>query len=55
LTILIPIVIVIGTAKAVHQYAIRPPPNEQLFARPWQRTIAANFPTKDAFVESYAD
>lgn len=53
--VLLPIVAIAGIAKAVHWYANRPTPTDQLYAQAQQRGIAANFPTADAYVDAYVD
>src|SRR5713226_125313 len=50
---LIPVVLIIAIAKGIHWYVNRPTPTDQLYAQSEQRTIAANFPTVETFVESY--
>ena len=47
--IVIPIVVVLGIARAVHWYVNRPVPTNELRAQTEQRVIAANFPTPEAF------
>lgn len=54
-TILLPVLAVVGIAKAVHWYANRPTPTDQLFAQTQQRVIAANFPTDEAFMQAHVD
>lgn len=53
--IIIPIVVALGIAKGVHWYATRPTPTDQLYAQTQQRSVSANFPDADAFMEAYAD
>lgn len=52
---LLPVVAVIGIAKAAHWYANRPTPTDQLFAQAQQRTVTANFPEPDKYLEAYLD
>jgi len=52
---LIPVLIVIGLAKAVHRYVRRPTPTDQLYAQTKQRTIAANFPDTQAFLDRHIE
>ena len=52
---LLPVVLVIGIAKGVHWYVNRPTPTDQLYAEAQQRTIAANFPDPEEFVDAYID
>ena len=52
---LLPVVLVIGIAKGVHWYVNRPTPTAQLYAEAQQRTIAANFPDPEEFVDAYID
>ena len=47
--IVIPIVVVLGIARAVHWYVNRPVPTNELRAQTEQRVIAANFPMPEAF------
>lgn len=52
---LLPVVAVIGIAKGVHWYANRPTPTDQLYAITQQRSVTANFPAPDKFIEAYLD
>jgi hypothetical protein len=52
---LLPVVAVIGIAKAVHWYVNRPTPTGELYADAQQRTLAANFPTADQFLAAHID
>src|SRR5216684_68101 len=54
-TILIPVAIVIGIAKGVHWYVNRPTPTDQLYAQTQQRSVSANFPDTDKFLDAYID
>jgi hypothetical protein len=51
--ILLPVVIVVAIAKGIHWYANRPTPTDQLYAAAQQRTIAANFPDAEQFMDAY--
>jgi Type IV secretion-system coupling protein DNA-binding domain len=52
---LLPVVAVIGVAKVVHWYANRPTPTDQLYAVTQQRSVTANFPAPDQFIEAYLE
>jgi hypothetical protein len=52
---LLPIVLVIAVAKGIHWYANRPTPTNQLYAQTQQRSVTANFPDADSFMEAYLD
>ncbi len=52
---LLPVVAVVGIAKAAHWYANRPTPTDQLYAVTQQRSVTANFPEPKKFVEAYLD
>ncbi len=54
-TIAIPVLIVIGIAKAAHWYVTRPTPTDQLYAQTEQRSITANFPATEKFLEAHID
>jgi len=53
--ILVPVAIVIGIAKGVHWYVNRPTPTDQLYAQTQQRSVSANFPATDKFMDAYID
>jgi hypothetical protein len=52
---LLPIVLVIAIAKGVHWYTHRPTPTDQLYAQTQQRSVTANFPHTDKFIDAYID
>ncbi len=52
---LLPVVLVLAIAKGVHWYVNRPTPTDQLYARAQQRSISANFPDADKFMDAYLD
>ena len=52
---LLPVVLVIAIAKGIHWYANRPTPTDQLYAQTQQRSISANFPDADKFMDAYLD
>jgi hypothetical protein len=52
---LLPVVAVIGIAKGVHWYANRPTPTDQLYAQAQQRSVTANFPDADKYLEAFLD
>ena len=52
---LLPVVLILGIAKGVHWYANRPTPTDQLYAQTQQRSIAANFPEPEKFIDAYLD
>src|SRR5262249_28433810 len=54
-TFIIPIAIVIGIAKGIHWYVNRPTPTDQLYAQAQQRTVSANFPDYEKFLEAHID
>jgi hypothetical protein len=49
----VPLLIIAAIAKGVHWYATRPMPTEQLVAQTEQRSITANFPDHDRFLEAH--
>lgn len=53
--IAVPVLIVLAIAKGVHWYVNRPVPTDQLMAQTEQRSITANFPSSDGFVQAYLD
>ena len=53
--ILLPVVLVLGIVKGVHWYINRPTPTDQLYAQAQQRSITANFPEPEKFIEAYID
>lgn len=54
-TILVPVIIIIGIAKGIHWYVQRPTPTDQLYLQTEQRVIAANFPSKEKFLEDHTN
>jgi hypothetical protein len=52
---LLPVVLVVGIAKGLHWYMHRPTPTAQLYAEAQQRTLSANFPDSEKFVDAYID
>ena len=52
---LLPVVLLIGIAKAIHWYKTRPVPTDQLYATAQQRAIAANFPQPEKFIDAWLD
>ena len=52
---LIPILIVIGIAKGIHWYVNQPTPTDQLYAQTQQRSLTANFPDAEKFLDAYVD
>ena len=52
---LLPVVVVIALAKGIHWYANRPTPTDQLYAHASQRTIAANVPDADKFLDAHLE
>jgi hypothetical protein len=52
---LLPVVLIIGIAKGVHWYMHRPTPTDQLYSQAQQRTITANFPEPEKFIDAYID
>ena len=55
--IIIPIVVVFGIAKAIswHVNHPKPTPIDQLYAQTQQRSVSANFPDADKFMDAYLD
>jgi hypothetical protein len=53
--ILLPVVAVLSIAKTVHWYVNRPTPTDQLYAQAQQRTVTANFPDPDQYLDAYLD
>ncbi len=53
--ILLPVVAVLGIAKAVHWYLHRPTPTGQLYAQAQERAVMANFPEPDRYLDAYLD
>jgi len=49
----VPILLIAGLAKGIHWYSNRPPPTNELLAQTQQRSVAANFPETDDFMEAY--
>jgi hypothetical protein len=52
---LLPVVLILGIAKGVHWYVNRPTPTDQLYAQAQQRSITANFPDPEKFIDAYID
>lgn len=52
---LLPVVLVIALAKGVHWYVNQPTPTDQLYAQAQQRSITANFPDTDKFLDAHID
>ena len=52
---LLPVVLVLAIAKGVHWYGNRPTPTDQLYAQAQQRSITANFPEPEKFIDAYID
>jgi hypothetical protein len=52
---LLPVVLIIAIAKGVHWYMHRPTPTDQLYAQAQQRSITANFPEPEKFIDAYID
>lgn len=52
---LLPVVLILGIAKGVHWYASRPTPTDQLYAQTQQRSVSANFPDSEKFMEAFID
>jgi uncharacterized membrane protein len=52
-TILVPILIVIGIAKGMQWYMNRPVPTDQLYAVTQQRSVSANFPDTEKFMDAH--
>jgi hypothetical protein len=50
---LVPIAIALGIAKVVHWYVRRPTPTDQLYAQTRQRTVTANFPNSNDFMDAH--
>lgn len=53
--IAIPILVVLALAKGAHWYANRPTPTDQILALTQQRSVSANFPDTETFMEAYLD
>ena len=52
---LLPIVLILAIAKGVHWYVNRPTPTDQLYAQTQQRSVTANFPDTEKFIDAYLD
>jgi len=52
---LLPVVLILAIAKGVHWYVHRPTPTDQLYAAAQQRSISANFPDADQYLEAFLD
>jgi hypothetical protein len=52
---LLPVVLIIAIAKGIHWYTHRPTPTDQLYAQTQQRSVTANFPDPDKFLDAYID
>jgi hypothetical protein len=53
--LLFPVVLILAIAKGVHWYVNRPMPTDQLYAQAQQRSITANLPHPEDFVDVYGD
>ena len=53
--IAIPVLVVLAIAKGAHWYATRPTPTDHILALTQQRSVSANFPDTDEFMEAYLD
>jgi hypothetical protein len=53
--VLIPIGIAIGVLRGLQWYATRPVPTDRLYEDTVQRSISANFPAPDQFMDAYLD
>ena len=53
--IAIPVLVVLAIAKGAHWYANRPTPTDQILALTQQRSVSANFPDTEKFIEAYLD
>ncbi len=54
-TMLIPIALAFAVVRGVQWYVNRPVPTDQLYAQTEQRSISANFPDADKFMDAYLD
>jgi hypothetical protein len=52
---LIPIGIAIGVVKGIQWYVNRPIPTDRLYAQTEQRSVSANFPDTEQFVDAFLD
>src|SRR5579864_9552688 len=52
---LIPIGIAIGVVKGIQWYVNRPIPTDRLYAQTEQRSLSANFPDAEQFVDAFLD
>jgi hypothetical protein len=52
---LIPIGIAIGVVKGLQWYVNRPIPTDRLYAQTEQRSVSANFPNVETFVDAFTD
>jgi hypothetical protein len=55
MTILVPIGVAIGVVRGIQWYVNRPIPTDKLYAQTEQRSISANFPDPDRFVDAHLD
>ena len=53
--VLIPVGIAIGVLRGLQWYATRPVPTDRLYEDTVQRSITANFPAPDQFMDAYLD
>jgi len=53
--VLLPVVLILGIAKGVHWYINRPTPTDQIYAQTQQRSVSANFPDTEKFMEAFID
>ncbi len=52
---LLPVVLILGIAKGVHWYMHRPTPTDQLYAQTQQRSVSANYPDAEKFLDAFLD
>ena len=52
---LLPVVLILGIAKGVHWYMHRPTPTDQLYAQTQQRSVSANYPDPEKFLDAFLD
>jgi hypothetical protein len=53
--VLIPVGIAIGVVKGIQWYVNRPIPTDRLYAQTEQRSVSANFPEVELFVDAFLD